>query len=993
MCGIRCVVVMPTTATGGDGEAPSSLSSLKLLCGSGTAQNTKVLSKSCTSSSTTTTTTTTTTSPSSSSSSPDPVIGEEEKIPDWLTRRGPDEQRSIVIPIFRGSGRHVATNQSTIAKNANIHDENNKNNNNKNDDKNNNNKSYSGCYCILQASVLCLRPLHISQPVDLFPTTTTTKPVTNSHSHPRRRQCQQHRRRISCHFCWNGEIYQVLRPEEEQEASNCNKNNKNHQHEEEEDDEEVEQKTGQEKEGNTKLPLMSTLSALYSSDTQWMAQQIQQILSSEEEEDDNDEKDKQDSHVDSKLSSCHSEQVATILPSLSDKKEKNKNGTIVQKRLEALGHLLSRLNAEFAFCLVIVNDDDRTTREGQDDDDGVTDNVVDKDNDGSHHRHYHHRHCGDGVYFSRDAFGRRSLVVREERTASTMTRQGPLLLSHGRGDGNGCWELASVATTETVQEEGSDGVGMWTEVLPSTIGYYNWHTGQTIFHDWTTVQVHSSSIDLASTSSSLPIPPLPSQTIVDCSSSSTGATHLTNTFNSPPQEHVQQEQVQQQQVQQQQVQQQQEQRHLYYRNTLYRLLRDAVERRLRINNDPTISSTTALFHSKCTILFSGGLDSTVLAYLALEVTANTANRNTPIVQLVNVSFIDDDDNNNNNHHEQLNAHNNHDDNDVVDDDKTCPKQKQPTTSSVEAADTKTAYESYKDLQRLFPNRNIPFVHRKVTWSEIRALQQHRIPQLLHPKDTSIHNDKKKNNNNKKNQKEECEATPIADTTRTTTTKASSSSSAMDVNVATALWFAADTAARTTTRTTTTAMTATAGDEESEKNRILLTGLGADEFMGGYGRHRKAYQEGGIRRLLEELELDQGRLWQRNCGRDDRVLSDTNQEVRYPFLDVHVTQFLSSVCCCCSSSSLSLSSSSLSSSVLVHPIVCDFDLPPGYGDKKLLRDLAHVLGLSTASVALKRAIQFGSRISHVVDKQRFGSRRKAKPYPQKTKKKHYNNHPE
>jgi hypothetical protein len=33
-------------------------------------------------------------------------------------------------------------------------------------------------------------------------------------------------------------------------------------------------------------------------------------------------------------------------------------------------------------------------------------------------------------------------------------------------------------------------------------------------------------------------------------------------------------------------------------------------------------------------------------------------------------------------------------------------------------------------------------------------------------------------------------------------------------------------------------------------------------------------------------------------------------------------------------------------------------------------------LTAASTAVKRAIQFGSRISHVVDTQRFGSRRKA-----------------
>ena len=59
------------------------------------------------------------------------------------------------------------------------------------------------------------------------------------------------------------------------------------------------------------------------------------------------------------------------------------------------------------------------------------------------------------------------------------------------------------------------------------------------------------------------------------------------------------------------------------------------------------------------------------------------------------------------------------------------------------------------------------------------------------------------------------------------------------------------------------------------------------------------------------------------------------------------------------------------------IVCDFHLPPGVGDKRILRLVAKRLGMDHASGLVKRAIQFGSRISHVSDKRRFGSRRKAK----------------
>jgi hypothetical protein len=63
--------------------------------------------------------------------------------------------------------------------------------------------------------------------------------------------------------------------------------------------------------------------------------------------------------------------------------------------------------------------------------------------------------------------------------------------------------------------------------------------------------------------------------------------------------------------------------------------------------------------------------------------------------------------------------------------------------------------------------------------------------------------------------------------------------------------------------------------------------------------------------------------------------------------------------------------------LVLEDICDFELPPGEGDKRVLRLVAQRMGLTTASGLVKRAIQFGSRIAHLSDKQRFGSRRQAK----------------
>lgn len=49
-------------------------------------------------------------------------------------------------------------------------------------------------------------------------------------------------------------------------------------------------------------------------------------------------------------------------------------------------------------------------------------------------------------------------------------------------------------------------------------------------------------------------------------------------------------------------------------------------------------------------------------------------------------------------------------------------------------------------------------------------------------------------------------------------------------------------------------------------KVLLVGLGADEQMAGYGRHRTSYAKGGWEALCREMNMDLERLWQRNLGR-------------------------------------------------------------------------------------------------------------------------------
>jgi hypothetical protein len=66
--------------------------------------------------------------------------------------------------------------------------------------------------------------------------------------------------------------------------------------------------------------------------------------------------------------------------------------------------------------------------------------------------------------------------------------------------------------------------------------------------------------------------------------------------------------------------------------------------------------------------------------------------------------------------------------------------------------------------------------------------------------------------------------------------------------------------------------------------------GADEQLAGYkGRHsncfgRPADAGGGWAGLAAELALDTGRLWLRNLGCDDRLISAHGREARFPYLD-------------------------------------------------------------------------------------------------------------
>ena len=139
-------------------------------------------------------------------------------------------------------------------------------------------------------------------------------------------------------------------------------------------------------------------------------------------------------------------------------------------------------------------------------------------------------------------------------------------------------------------------------------------------------------------------------------------------------------------------------------------------------------------------------------------------------------------------------------------------------------------------------------------------------------------------------------------------------------------------------------------------RVLLNGLGSDELLGGYSRHRTAFKAAGWRAVIDEvciglrsflvevrswfkqLQLEIDRIPTRNLGRDDRVISSWGKETRHPFLSLSVVKFLAQL--------------------PVH-MKTDPRLEVGLGEKLLLRLAARKLGLVEASTRKKRAMQFGS----------------------------------
>ncbi|KAJ5065551.1 asparagine synthase-domain-containing protein [Bipolaris maydis] len=274
-------------------------------------------------------------------------------------------------------------------------------------------------------------------------------------------------------------------------------------------------------------------------------------------------------------------------------------------------------------------------------------------------------------------------------------------------------------------------------------------------------------------------------------------------------------------------------------------------------------------HARVAVLFSGGLDCTILARLCHNLLPPSA----PI-DLLNVAFE------NPRIHSQL----------------------EPGTSPYELCpDRITGRSSHAELVDVCPGRTWRFVAINVPYSETQAHRLN-VMTLMYPHNTE-----------------------------------------MDLSISFALYFAsrgsglvgASNNGKTEPYTTTA--------------HVLLSGLGADELFGGYQRHDLAFARRGYSGLIEELELDFSRLGKRNLGRDDRVISDSSKEVRFPYLDedfIALALRLPVTAKC----NFGLAQEADSKD----PILA---LEPA---KRALRLLAWQLGMKKVASEKKRAIQFGAR---------------------------------
>lgn len=362
------------------------------------------------------------------------------------------------------------------------------------------------------------------------------------------------------------------------------------------------------------------------------------------------------------------------------------------------------------------------------------------------------------------------------------------------------------------------------------------------------------------------------------------------------------------------------------------------------NNDPCFTSSPSVCqHARLAVLFSGGVDSAVLAAMAhrcltdLTESSNTVSdhhNSRVVIDLLNVAFVDKKSQTSVPGSSHASSHSS---GAACVDVKAgkgcvarCSDECTATSATTDGAKGVTRYGSdstttttatnagsngvivadgvpdrvaglacWHQLQQIYPQTTWNFVQIDVTADELSFWRENIISRLISPQDSII-----------------------------------------DDSIGCALWFAAR----------GSGVLAGTNEAYSSPARVVLVGMGADEQLAGYGRHRAAFVANSWNGLNDEIAKQLADISHRNLGRDDRVVSYHGVEARYPYLDEAVVE-----CLCAEPVWLK---ARLSSACTRHALAAD-----GI-DKLPVRLLALHCQLAASAALTKRAIQFGSRIAKV-----------------------------
>ncbi|XP_068185294.1 asparagine synthetase domain-containing protein 1 [Antennarius striatus] len=469
---------------------------------------------------------------------------------------------------------------------------------------------------------------------------------------------------------------------------------------------------------------------------------------------------------------------------------------------------------------------------------------------------------GDYLWFGRDFFGRRSLLWKFDVEINALTLTS--VAGHSSGPDQSAWQEVPAVGVYRIDLQA------FAEAGSATFEIYPWaHRGNDLFSSCSNIAPNGCTAVMNQSGLTLASPVCPLNTSIP-NSLSEEENHSNSHLCVKDLEELLASRQRTNEV-----------------SRLIDVLSEAVRRRVQAlpfkeQDDPPSSNDPA----SVAILFSGGIDSMVLAALAdCHIPASQP------IDLLNVAFKLQEPKKQTETERKPKKHKN-----KPTDIKNHSGSSQ-TYGPFDVPDRITGKAGLKELLELNPERRWNFVEINVTQEELQTMREERISHLVQPLDTVL-----------------------------------------DDSIGCAVWFAARGVGVITE----------GGDLRpfSSSAKVILTGIGADEQLAGYSRHRIRFKTSGHEGLIRELAMELDRISSRNLGRDDRVIGDHGKEARFPYLDEDVVSYLNSL-----------------------PVweKTDLTLPRGVGEKLLLRLMAKRLGLGQSAVLPKRAMQFGSRIAKMEDR--------------------------